>query len=183
MKKSIIILLLFLSFSSFGQQAPKMPKFIAKNSAKIFYYNFSEVPGEIKVKDEATKNKTIKLLKDYNYKIKKISFLNTPQLSELELTINTLGEKLYSDRALAENIRKRIQVVIFPIRDSINLYEKNLNEDFKSFLSKKQLKKWMKYQRAELKKLIPKQPKTASPPPQSMSRRRNQQQGMGGRRY
>ena len=182
MKKSIIILSLFITYFSFGQDAPEFPKFDAKNSAKIFYYNFSEVPKEIKVKDEATKNKTIKALRIYNDKIKKMSFLNSPKLQELELTINSLGKQLYSNRELAENVRKKIDITILPIRDSVDVYEKTLNEELKSFLSKKQLKKWMRYQRSEKRKLIPVQPRNNSAPQQNMNSRRNSQ-GMGGRRY
>ncbi|AUC86558.1 hypothetical protein CW731_15275 [Polaribacter sp. ALD11] len=182
MKKILIILVLFISYLSFGQEAPEFPKYNARNQANIFYYNLSEVPKEIKVKEDITKNKTIKVLRVYNDKIKKISFLNSPKLQELELTINTLGKQLYSNRDLAEKVRKKIETTISPIRDSIAVHEKGLNDDLKSFLSKRQFKKWLKYQRGEKRKLIPEQPRNNSAPPQSMNRRRNRQ-GMGGRRY
>ncbi|MDX6747823.1 hypothetical protein SHK09_13555 [Polaribacter sp. PL03] len=181
MKKIVIILVLFISSFSFGQEAPKFPKYNAKNAAKIFYYNFLEVPKAIKVKDDITKNKTIKLLRIYNDKVKKLSFLNTPELQELELTINTLGNQLYTNRDLAERIGKKVEATILPIRDSVDLYEKNLNDELVTFLSKKQLKKWKKYQKAEKRKLIPKQPKQNSAPQQNMGRRNNQ--GRGRSRY
>jgi hypothetical protein len=94
MKKTLIIVLLFISYFSFTQDAPEFPKYNAKNAANIFYYNFAEVPEEIKVKDDITKSKTVKWLRLYNDYIKKISFLNTPKLQELELTINSLGKQL-----------------------------------------------------------------------------------------
>ena len=96
------------------------------------------MPKKIKVKDDVTKNKTFNSLKIYNNKIKKISFLNTPKLQELELTINSLGTQLYSNRDLAEKVRKKIEITIVPIRDSIVVHEKTLNDDLKSFLSRKQ---------------------------------------------
>tara|TARA_R110002049_G_scaffold25194_11_gene88619 strand:- start:511 stop:1062 length:552 start_codon:yes stop_codon:yes gene_type:complete len=183
MKKSLIVLVLFISYFSFAQEAPEFPKYNAKNAANIFYYNFSEVPKEIKVKDEVTAAKTIKLLRSYNDKVKKISFLNMPKLQELELTINTLGKQLYSNRDLAEKVRKDIEATILPVRDSISLYEKTLNEDLKSFLSKKQLKKWLKYQRSEKRNLLPKAPKNSNGSSQGMGRRSMRGEGGRGSRY
>jgi len=184
MKKLLIVLALFISYFSFGQEAPEFPKYIAKNAANIFYYNYAEVPEEIKVKDDVTKNKTFASLRVYNTKIKKISFLNTPKLQELELTINSLGTQLYSNRELAEKISKRVETTVLPIRDSIVVHEKALNDDLKSFLSKRQFKKWLKYQRAEKRKLLPKAPKRQAAPPSNMNNnRRRGGQGMGGRRY
>ncbi|QOD62517.1 hypothetical protein H9I45_15810 [Polaribacter haliotis] len=167
----------------FSQQEPEFPKYNAKNVANIFYYNLSEIPEKIKVKKEITKNKTLTELRKYNDKIKKISFLNTPKLLDLELTINSLGKQLYSNRELAEKISKRIQTIIVPIRDSIDIYEKTLNENLEGFLSKKQNKKWLKYQRAEKRKLLPERPKNQNSAPVNMNRRRRNGQGIGGRRF
>lgn len=179
MKKAVFILVLFISYVSVAQEAPEFPKYNAKNAATIFYYNYSEVPEKIKVKDDATKSKTFKALKTYNSKIKKISFLNTPKLSELELTINTLGKQLYSNRDLADKVRKKLEETILPIRDSITVHQKTLNDELKSFLSKKQFKKWLKYQKAEKRKLLPKQPQRPNNAPNMNSQRRGGQRGMG----
>ena len=184
MKKFSIILVLFISYFSFAQDTPDFPEYNAKNAASIFYYNFSEVPEEIKVKDDVTKSKTVKWLRLYNDKIKKISFLNSLKLQELELSINSLGKRLYSDRNLASKVTKRVETIISPIRDSIDIHEKTLNDNLKSFLSKRQFRKWLKYQKSQKRKLLPKAPKRQSSPPPSMNRRRRgNQQGMGGRRY
>ena len=184
MKKSLIALALFISYFSFSQEAPEFPKYIAKNAANIFYYNYTEVPKEIKVKDDVLKNRTFKSLKVYNNKIKKISFLQTPKLQELELTVNSLGAQLYSNRDLAQKISKKIEITILPIRDSIVVHEKALNDDLKSFLSKKQFKRWLKYQRSEKRKLLPKAPKRQAAPPSNMNNNnRRGGQGMGGRRF
>ena len=182
MKKTLIGFFLLINYFSFAQEAPEFPKYNAKNAATIFYYNFSEVPKKIKVKKDITKNKTIAALRSYNDKIKKISFLNTPKLKEIELTINSLGKQLYSDRDLAERVRKKVELTVFPVRDSVAVHERVLNESLKSFLSKRQYKKWLKYQRTEKRNLIPKPPRREAAPPQSMNRSRNRQ-GMGGRRF
>jgi hypothetical protein len=183
MKKTLIIVLLFISYFSFAQDAPEFPKYNAKNAANIFYYNFAEVPEEIKVKDNITKSKTVKWLRLYNDYIKKISFLNTPKLQDLELTINSLGKQLYSNRELAAKVTKQVETTILPIRDSIAIHEKTLNDNLKSFLSKRQFRKWLKYQKSEKRKLLPEQPKRQNNPPSNMNRRRRNEQGMGGRRY
>ena len=149
MKKTLIGFFLLINYFSFAQEAPEFPKYNAKNAATIFYYNFSEVPKKIKVKKDITKNKTIAALRSYNDKIKKISFLNTPKLKEIELTINSLGKHLYSDRDLAERVRKKVELTVFPVRDSVAVHERVLNESLNSFLSKRQYKKWLKYQRTE----------------------------------
>jgi hypothetical protein len=184
MKKLLSILLILITQFNFAQEEPEIPKYNARNSASIFYYNFVEVPEEIKVKEEVAKRKTINAIRLYNDKIKKISFLNTPKLQALELTINTLGKQLYTNRDLAEKVRKSVETTILPIRDSIAVHEKVLNDDLQSFLSKRQFKKWLKYQRSEKRDLQPKPPKRQASPPPSMNRNRNRNgQGMGGRRF
>ncbi|QTD37520.1 hypothetical protein JL193_15800 [Polaribacter batillariae] len=180
MKKILLLCVLVQSAFGFSQEEPEFQKYNAKNAASIFYYNFSEVPEKIKVKDPVIENKTITSLKSYNNKIKKISFLNSTKLQELELTINSLGKQLYSNRDLAEKITKKIQLVILPIRDSVAAYEETLNSDLKSFLSKRQFKKWLKYQRGEKRKLLPERPKSNRNTAPSINRRNR---GLGGRRF
>ncbi|MFK8060042.1 MAG: hypothetical protein AB8B78_08130 [Polaribacter sp.] len=183
MKTTLIVCTLLISYISLAQEAPKMPKYNAKNSANIFYYNYSEIPKKIKLKDDVKKNKTNSNLTIYNDKIKNIAFLNFSQLQELELTINSLGKQLYTNRDLAEMVREKIKKTILPIRDSVAVYEKTLNDSLKIFLSKKQFKKWLKYQRAVKKELQPKPPKGNNSPPPNMNRRRRNNQGLGGRGF
>ncbi|QTE22666.1 hypothetical protein [Polaribacter cellanae] len=183
MKKIFLLFVLIQSGFAFSQQEPEFVKYNAKNAANIFYYNLSEIPKKIKVKKEVTKNKTLANLRKYNDKIKNIAFLNSPKLQELELTINSLGKQLYSNRDLAEKISKKIETTILPIRDSIDVYEKTLNENLKSFLSKRQFKKWLKYQKAEKRKLLPERPKSKNRAPTNRNRMRRNRQGLGGRRF
>lgn len=184
MRNYLLIILLLCVTILKAQEAPEMAKYNAKNSANIFYYNFSEVPKEIKVKKENPKNKTLQALRNYNNKVKKLSFLNTPELTELEVTINTLGKQLYTNRDLGERIKKQIESLILPLRDSVAGYEKTLNDTLQSFLTKKQFKRWLKYQKAEKRKLLPERPtrrNNSAAPPSNMNRRGGM--GMGGRRF
>lgn len=180
MKNIISLVILTFSLLSLAQEPPKMAKYNAKNASNIFYYNLSEVPEEIKVKDDATKNKTLKALRNYNDKIKRISFLNSPKLSELDLIVNSAGQQLLSNRDLAQRVRKKIEATVLPIRDSVEVYEKKLNKTLESFLSRRQNKRWLKYQKRQKRKLVPQQ-RRSNRQPQNMNRRRGM--GMGGRRF
>lgn len=181
--KNILVFIFLLCVTILNaQEGPELPKYNAKNAANLFYYNLSEVPEKIKVKKDIIENKTLKALRNYNSKVKKLSFLNTPELTDLEVTINTLGKQLYTNRDLAENIRTKIETLVIPLRDSVAGYEKILNDTLQSFLSKRQFKKWLKYQKARKRELLPERPKrknnNATPP--SMGRRGG---GLGGRRF
>lgn len=162
MKNIILIIIVLQSFFAIGQEAPKMPKYIAKNEANIFYYDLDEVVEKAKIKKEKTESLTKKELRIYNNKIKDISFLNFQKLNELDLVVNSIGEKARSssDRDLILKIRKQIQETITPIRDSINKNEKILNTSLKNILSKKQFKKFIKHQKNKKKSLRPKPPQS-----------------------
>ena len=78
MKKSLLyFLVFFINSVVFSQEPPKMPKFIAKNAANIFYYDSNEVVEKVKIKKDEIENQTKKSLRIYNNKIKDISFLNS----------------------------------------------------------------------------------------------------------
>ena len=99
-------------------------------------------------------------------------------LNDLELMVNSLGNQLRSNREIGMRVRKKVETTILPIRDSILKLEKILNTELKSFLSKKQYKKWIKYQKKEKKKLLPERPKSAR---QQQPTNRNRRGGMGRR--
>lgn len=182
MKKIIALIIILQSLFVIGQDAPKMPKFNAKNSANIFYYELDEVVEKIKIKKDEIENASKKELRIYNNRIKDISFLNFQKLQELELLVNSFSEKSYSDRELVLKVRKKMQETISPIRDSISKNEKELNANLKNVLSKKQFKKFLKYQKNMKKSLLPKPPKRDNPQNSGsspMSNRRRGARGMG----
>ena len=182
MKKIVIIFLVFQSFLLNAQEPPKMLKYNAKNAANIFYYQINEIPKKIKVKSEDLKKNIIKELRTYNSKVKNISFLNFQELRELEVLVNSTGEQSRTNLELRRNLRKRIETVILPIRDSISKFEETINISFETILSKKQYKKWIKYQKNVKRELLPKRPRNTSarPPTNRMNRRRGgQRRGNG----
>ena len=172
MKKTVLLLLVFQSFLLNAQEPPKMLKYNAKNAANMFYYNIDEIPKKIKVKSEALKKITTKELRNYNSKIKNISFLNFQELRELEVLVNTIGEQSRTNPDLRRKLRKNIEMVILPIRDSVAKFEETINSAFKTVLSKKQYKKWIKYQKNVKRELLPKRPRNTSarPPSNGMGR-------------
>ena len=172
MKKTVLLLLVFQSFLLNAQEPPKMLKYNAKNAANIFYYNIDEIPKKIKLKSEALKKITTKELRNYNSKIKNISFLNFQELRELEVLVNTIGEQSRTNPDLRRKLRKNIEMVILPIRDSVAKFEETINSAFKTVLSKKQYKKWIKYQKNVKRELLPKRPRNTSarPPSNGMGR-------------
>ena len=95
---------------------------------------------KLKVKKEKVKNITRKALISYNNKIKDISFLNFQKLRELETLINSVGDQVRGNPDLGRKLRKNIEIVILPIRDSIEIHEKKLNTALETVLSKKQYK-------------------------------------------
>ena len=172
MKKTVLLLLVFQSFLLNAQEPPKMLKYNAKNAANIFYYNIDKIPKKIKVKSEALKKITTKELRNYNSKIKNISFLNFQELRELEVLVNTIGEQSRTNPDLRRRLRKNIELVILPIRDSVAKFEETVNSAFENVFSKKQYKKWIKYQKNVKRELLPKRPRNTSarPPSNGMGR-------------
>ncbi len=53
-------------------------------------------------------------------------------------------------------MRKKINEIIRPVRDEVHENEAALNNTLKSFLSEKQNKKWLKYQKNKKKSMRPK---------------------------
>ena len=165
--------------------------FNASDIAGIFYYDVKEVIKKVKIKDAALKASVRKALKDYNSKIKEISFLNSENLKALNAFMKSnkdfrrnrnrnadfSDEKNEDSNKTSEKdeIREKINKVIRPIRKDIKDNEIILNEGLKSLLSEKQNKRWLKYQKQQKDKLKPKRQ-------QRDINRRSQQQGQRGNR-
>lgn len=179
--KNILFLLTFcFGFVGFSQnQPPKMPKYIPKNAAGIFYYNVNEAQKKVKIKKDKKIISFSKALRNYNDQIKDISFLNSANLNEVELTVNSMGQQAYTNPELRNRLRKLIEEKVIPVKDSVSQHEKELNKKLKSFLSKKQFKKWLRYQRSKKGELLPKMPQQNNRGNMN-NRGMNRRRGMGG---
>jgi len=55
----------------------------------------------------------------------------------LEVLVNTIGEQSRTNPDLRRRLRKNIELVILPIRDSVAKFEETVNSAFKNVFSKK----------------------------------------------
>ena len=154
-----------------GGEEREVKEFNASDVAGIFYYDIKKVIKKLKVKDKKTQNKVKKALKDYNFKIKEIAFLNSDKFNGLNEVMKTLkgtdrrqGNR-NDDNDLEnpvtnkrEGIRGKIQNIIRPVRNEIRGHEEILNETLENVLSEKQNMKWIKYQKKQKEELMPKRP-------------------------
>ncbi len=173
MKKLLFILIIFLNSNLFAhppagggrrqqgngsqnEQPKKVKKFSSKDAAGIFYYDIEEVIKKLKIKDDKEQYQIKKALKNYNFKIKEISFLNATKFSDFDLAVNSMSKSNnVEDR---REMRKKVEVVLRPIREKVRENEMELNSVFKTFLSEKNLKKWYKYQKKKKESLQPQKP-------------------------
>lgn len=177
MKTIIRVIILLQSIIINAQEAPKPIKYEAKVDANVFYYDISEVIEKLKIKKQETEKATQKELRVYNNKVSDISFLNFQKFQELEILVNSVGNDIVKQPDLRIELRKKMDLVILPIRDSIHKNEQLLNNNLNTILSKSQFKKWIKYQKKKKENLRPKPSRnnnsqSTSPPPNRSNRRR-----------
>jgi len=141
-------------------QTKEVKKLTAKDIAGIFYYDVDEVIKKVKVKDEDKQYTVTKALRNYNFKIKEILFLNTEKLTDLDLLMNAMSNE--RDSESNKNIREKVGEVTRPIKENVHEHEKELNEILKGILSEKQDKKWLKYQKNIIESLQPKRAQSNS---------------------
>ncbi|KGL62911.1 hypothetical protein [Polaribacter sp. Hel1_85] len=173
MKNVIFIVITFLSFNVFAQppggggrrqqgqspqsnQTQKEVKFNASNMAGVFYYDIKEVIKKTKVKGDNNQFLVSKELKNYNFKVKEISFLNSKKFTDLDVVVNSISKG--GDMEARKNLRKKVDELIKPVRDDIHEIEKELNDNLEKILSEKQFKKWLKYQKKKKESFQPKRP-------------------------
>jgi hypothetical protein len=172
MKKILFILVTFLTVNLFAQppggarrkqgqkpktdQTKKIKKFSSSDVAGVFYYDIEKVIKKLKVKNEKKKYSIEKALKNYNFKVKEISFLNSEKFTDFDLVLDAASKT--NDRKGTMAMRKKVVEVIRPIRDSIYANEKELNKTLENLLSEKQQKKWLKHQKKKKQSLQPPRP-------------------------
>ena len=171
MKKIVVLLVIFLSLNISAQRSrgvggrgqtnnPKNQKnnqsirLSTHEIAGIFYYDIDDVIKKIKIKEEKKQNTVKKLLKNYNFKIKEIALLNSKKLTDLDVIVKSTSS--FKDNQTRIVVRKKVEEIIQPISKKINENKLKLNKFLASGLSKKQFKKWIKYQKNQQQSLLTK---------------------------
>lgn len=173
MKKIILVILVLQSVFFYAQQMgqgrpqqnqgqpgdQKPPKFNASDVSGIFYYEQDEVVSKLKIKDEEKEYLVIKALRNYNHKIKEISFLNTKNFKQVDALVNAvLNSSKTAPSELEEGKKIDVKGVIGGVVKEVQSNEKKLNDTLEGILTKKQHKKWLKYQKKKKRSLLPKRP-------------------------
>ena len=157
----------------------------ATDIAGILYYDVNKVIKKVKIKNDDLKKSVSKAFNDYNFKIKEISLLNADKLRVLDVLMKSRrgsgrrGQNDDNETNKGDDFRQKMRKIIRPIRREIGENEVILNETLKGLLSEKQMKKWLKYQKAEKDKLKPKRPQANENQRQQQRQNRN---GNGARR-
>ncbi|MCL7762927.1 hypothetical protein MPF19_05815 [Polaribacter sp. Z014] len=120
-------------------QTKEVKKLSAKEIAGIFYYDVDEVIKKVKIKDDDKKYSVTKALRNYNFKVKEILFLNATKFTDLDLLMNSMSKE--RDSESSKNIREKVKEVTGPIKVKVHEHEKELNEILRGVLSEKQNKK------------------------------------------
>ncbi|APZ47925.1 hypothetical protein BW723_17195 [Polaribacter reichenbachii] len=130
--------------------ARETKEFKASDAAGIFYYDTEEVIKKNKVKDDNLIFKVKKALNNYNFKIKEIALLNSEKLNNLDVVMSSLKDvqrnnlqNNSSDKS--QEMRSNIGKILRPIKEGVQINEKDLNQFLEEILSEKQNKKWIKY--------------------------------------
>lgn len=184
MKNIFLFLITFLTFNLFAQRSgggggrgqqgqnpqseksEEIKKFSASDAAGLFYYDVEKVVKKLKIKEEKSQYAIKKALRNYNFKIKEILFLNSEKFSDLDLVISSLPKPSKQERnqsseddSVENNDRRKIiGNIIRPIRDEVQIHETELNQILEGILSEKQQKKWLKYQKSIKESLLPQKP-------------------------
>ena len=185
MKKIIFAVLVLQNVFFYAQQNQgqsgnqKPPEFKASDISGIFYYEQEEVVSKIKIKDEDKEHFVIKALRKYNHKIKEISFLNTKNFKEVDALVNAmLNSSKTAPSELEEGKKIDVRGVLDAVRKEVQSNEKKLNETMEGVLTKKQQKKWLKYQKKKKRSLVPKRPSSNGNNSASSTGRMNRRTGM-----
>lgn len=172
MKKILFLFITIQSCFFYGQEEgdkPKPPKFSSSDRAGILYYEVGDVAENVKIKDDSDQFYDVaKAIRNYNSKVKEVAFLNSKNFKDLDLIVNdALNNRNNAEKDPAvlkkeAEERKHLKNVVPKARKKIIGYIIILNEKLKTILSEKQHKKWIKYQKKQMRTLIPEKPSANS---------------------
>ena len=176
MKKILLLILLYSTYTAQAQynnngrqrvrdytqqtqQKVAEPDFKIKRYLGIVNYDIKRAAKKTSINTNSTEGKQfLETLKVYNKRIKDITRINSFLLSSTKKMIDSYQKKSnktgdYSDQP---KIIKKMSDNLKPLTETLKKEDKNLDTSIKSILSKKQYKKWIKYNK-KIYKIFPKE--------------------------
>lgn len=142
------------------QQAPE-PNFEIDKYIGIVIYDIKKASKKSSIKLSSDNGKKFsKLLTAYNKEIKDIRRINSFTLRSTKDMVENFQKNAIKtgDGSNQEKVQKKMTEDLKPISETIKVEDKKLDKSIKEILSKKQYKKWIKYNR-KIYKFFPKEDK------------------------
>lgn len=150
MNAKYLVLLFALGFfgnTLLAQMTP--PEFNSVEVAGLIKYDSDKVIRKLKIQEDSIKRLVSKHIQTYNQEIDKLLLIHGNTLEELENEFDRNVKIAFQnrDRSQMNGVKAKIKQIIPPIRYEVYEHEKVLNEGMAELLTKKQTKKWLKYQK------------------------------------
>ena len=140
------------------QEAPK-PNFDVKNYLGIVTYDIKKAAKKSSIKLSSTEGKQFStILTKYNKEIKDITRINSFLLKSTKEMVENFQKKAMKTRDFSKQpkIQKTMNETLKPISKILKEEDLKLDTTIKALLSKKQYKKWIKYNNKRLYKFFDK---------------------------
>ena len=163
MKKIIFLCILFISTTlqaQFGNrqnqrqrqypqaQESRKPKFDANKYVGFINYDVEKAAKKSGIKKSSEVGKKfVNLLKAYNKKTNQIERINSFTLKSMKELVESTQKKVMDggDPSTLQSVQKTVQESFRPIVKTLKEEREKLNKTLEALLSKKQFKKWQKF--------------------------------------
>lgn len=139
---------------------PEMPVFDAQKSMGIMSYDTHEVLIKVKIREVSKRQRAGEIFYNYSRAMDKLYFANKVELDALEKEVRSKRQMAAKsrDQSSMQNMNQMIDRRMSAIKQEARKLDEKLNLHLLDILSKKQLKKWNKYQRKQKEALVPTMP-------------------------
>lgn len=147
-----------------------------QNMAGLIMYDYEVVIKKLKIKTASKKTLVTHAISKHNAKINELKTFNFETFDKVKsfLAIKRNEAMANRDFRTMKEAQMDAQEMLAPIKSEVRAQKNTLNTTFENELSEKQYKSWLKYQRAELKKLNPRTQEKQQGQRNSQSNRRGQ---------
>ena len=129
----------------------------AENLAGIILYDETAVIKKLKIKNARKQQKIKSLIRSYNQQNENLKLKHFQALKETRLYLQQKRKEamMQKDFELMQQAKQDAMQKLAPVRKEAKTLQAELNKEMLQVLSKKQLKKWQKYQKQKRKELNP----------------------------